>query len=155
MKALQRSVIVIVFALFAASLITACETMESLGDYFQDNPVFVSMTARQLMVRYIEKEKTEDAQKAKAIRVDSRLNLILVYMNGNPLATVDSLMDVVNDNIDWGKLTKADRLLVQDMILLVKNSLLKGKDGKTLPPETMLSLRELLSVMRSAVALFL
>lgn len=147
----MKILIVIIFSLF----MTACETMEKLGDYFQENPVLTSLVTRQAIVRYIDKGATEQDKKARAIRVDSRLSLILVYLNGNPLATAESLMIVVNDNINWDKLSKADKLLVQDMIILVKNSLLKGQDGKTLPPDTMLSIRELLSVMRSAAALFL
>lgn len=136
-------------------LVPACSSMEKLGDYFQDNPILSSILARQAIVRLIEKKVGVQSKKARAIRINAAINVAETYLTGTPTATIASLLEVVDASIDWGPMSRPDRLLVKDLILIVQGALSKGKDGQTLPPDTVISIRELLSVLRSATAFYM
>lgn len=111
-------------------LITACSAIETVGDYLNENPVFASMAARQAVGRYIAAGDTLEDEKARAANVKERITRVLDFIDGNPETDVDGIMLVVDSVIDWDQLSPADRLLVQDVVLLVEQELRKHQRDK-------------------------
>ncbi len=117
----KMKILIIVLSLFLVS----CTLLETMGDYVNENPVFVNIATNQTVGRYIEAAGPIDAQIRRAKDVQQRCEKVLAYVDGNPETTVDSLLLVIDSVIDWDKLSISDRLLVTDIVTLIELELRK------------------------------
>ena len=143
----SRQTLILLSALFLGG----CSAINTIGDYINENPVFASMAVRQAVSRYIAAADTIEAESARANAVQSRINKTMVYIDGNPTTTVDSLMIVVDSSINWAELIPADRMLVTDIIGLVEIELRKHEqDAPDIADGTKLALKALLKTAINA-----
>lgn len=131
---------------------TGCET---LSDAVSENPFFANVAVRQAVAAYIDAGDTPDAQLKRAIEVRSRVELMQVYLQGNPTASTTNIMAVIDSQIEWEELDPQDRLLVQDIMRLVEWQLVKQQHENKLDPDTQILIRALLSTVVSAAGAFL
>lgn len=133
-----------------------CSTFETLGDYVSENPVFVSVASRQAVAAYIATGKTDVEQAEKAKQVNATVSKALIYLEGDPEATVDSLMALVDSEINWEGLTIRERFIVQDLMSLVETELRKYEvQNGVISETTALAVRGLLLTAQSAAHLYL
>lgn len=133
-----------------------CSTIETLGDYVSENPVFASAASRQAVAAYIAQGETDEQKALNAKRVNVTVAKALVYLEGNPEATVDELLNMVNRKIDWSSLTLSEQWLVKDILSLVEVELRKYEVQNGLISEsTKLAIRGLLKTAQSAASLYL
>lgn len=133
-----------------------CSTIETLGDYVRENPVFASVASRQAVAAFISTGETEAEQQEKARQVNSTISKALIYLDGDPKATVDTLMDMVANEIDWDDLTIQERFLVKDIMTLVEFELRKYEvQNSPFTDETKIAIRGLFETAASAAAIYL
>lgn len=136
--------------------VTGCSVVQSLGDYVNENPIFADIATRQAVGRYIAAGSSPEEQEARAVDVDKTVTKALIFLEGNPTATVDTLLAVVDTYIDWGSLSVPDRLLVQDILALVEAELRKHEDEASGISDTArIAIRDLLETAISAAAWYL
>lgn len=137
-------------------LFGGCSTIETLGDYVSENPVFASVASRQAVAAYIAAGETEEKQRINAKRVNATTAKALVFLEGNPEATVDDLLTLVFREIDWSGLTIQEQFLVKDIMGLVEQELRKYEVQNGVISETTTFLvRGLLETAQSAAHLYL
>lgn len=154
MNSLMLTKALVLLVLFAA--VTGCQTLNSLGDYVSDNPVFASMATRHAVSRYIAAGETPEAETERATAVHERITRVLSYLEGDPNVDVDGLLLVVNNVIDWDKLNPADRMLATDIVTLIEIELRKYESqSPTLTASTQLALRGLFDTAISAASYYL
>lgn len=66
------------------------------------------------------------------------------YLEGDPEAKVDIIMDLVNQQIKWDKLSPRDALTIQSVMAVVDINLRQQIDNKTLPSDVKLKVRTVL-----------
>jgi hypothetical protein len=148
LKALSLAALVAVFLSLAG-----CSALERIGDFASDNPLIVSAATRQAVGRYIARGETPEAEARRAEAVEKRVNKALAYLDGDPDATINGLFELLENSIDWAELTTADRILVRDVMSLVRAELDDAiGESDSLTPETRLAFRDLLETAASAAA---
>lgn len=143
-------------AVFLCLTLAGCSVMETIGDYLNENPVFASMATRQAVGRYIAEGKTVEEERARAEDVKNRISKVMQFVDGNPTTSVDSLMIVIDANIEWQKLEPVDRLLVQDIVMLVEAELRKHEsESSALSESTSLAIKALFKTAIGAAQIYL
>lgn len=66
------------------------------------------------------------------------------YLDGDPEAKVDIIMDLVNQQIKWDKLSPRDALTIQSVLAVVDINLRQQIDNQTLPADVKLKVRTVL-----------
>ncbi|KZZ67826.1 hypothetical protein A3765_10555 [Oleiphilus sp. HI0130] len=138
---------------FAAVAITACSTFELARDYVSDNPLIASIATRQAVAQYIASGHSIEDEISRAEQVQKRITKVLLFVDENASATVDDLMQVINSSIEWEQLTHQDRLLVQDIVVLVESELQKASEP-TLSEPTRIVIVAMLRTALSAAQLY-
>lgn len=143
-------------AVFLCLTLVGCSVMETVGDYLNENPVFASMATRQAVGRYIAQGKTIEEERERAADVQRRISKVMAYVDGNPATSVDNLMRVIDKNIEWQKLEPVDRLLVQDVVMLVEVELRKHEvESNTLSESSSIAIKALFKTAISAAQIYL
>lgn len=145
----------IILAIITAVVLTGCAAFETLGDYINENEVFTSIATRQAVARYIAAGDTLEAETRRAKQVEHRLEVIKEYVKGNPRATVDGLLAIVDSSIDWDGLQDADKLLVKDILTLLKGELDQYKDKPELSENAQVAIIGLFDTAISAARIYL
>jgi len=146
----------LLIALLTMFTLAGCSTLESLGDYISENDVLTSIATRQAVARYIAAGDTIEAEQKRAKQVETRLARIVKYVDGNPIATVDGLMNIIESSIDWNELETADKFLVNDILTLLKSEFDKyGKEQKGLSEKSRIAIRSLFDTAMSAARIYL
>ncbi len=83
---------------------------------FKENPVLASITVSQSTARLIQ---ASDNEEARARRIDNILTLAEGYVLNQSGATLEGVVKIIEGNIDYSKLTKADELLVKDLLQIL------------------------------------
>ena len=139
------------YLILAALILTlsACSTFEKLGDYVKENPLVASVSFRYATAKYIDGGKT-DADKTK--RKDKVLDVaskVKAFIETNPTLTIASVMQYLDEIINWGSLDPADRVLIQEILKIVQSDL---QNHKTQNP--LVNVIELLDTIISAATLY-
>jgi len=134
MKKLRGCISAALVAVFLCLGVVGCTTLETLGDYLNENPVFANIAARQAVGRYIAAADTVEKERQRAADVQRRISKVMVYMDGNPSTDVDGLISIIDKSIDWGELDPPDRLLVMDLVSYIETEIRKHD-----PPQSSLS----------------
>ncbi len=143
------------FTVMIFSILAGCSAFNTLGDYINENPLFASIAARQAVSRYIAAGDTIEAEKARAEAVQKRLTKINRYIDGNPSTTASGLLSMIDNSIDWQSLEPADRILVDDILLLVKLELDKFEQNEAgLTESSKIAIKALFDVAISAAKLY-
>lgn len=95
---------------------SGCAVVERAADFVNQNPFFVDTLTRQSVARYAERGETELEKSKRASEVEYVARELLVYIDGNPTATIDQIIDVLEAQVAWERLSRPDRLLVKDII---------------------------------------
>lgn len=140
---------------FLITILAGCSTLESLGDYINENEVFTSVMVRQSVSRYIASGDSLEAEKKRALQVETRLERILRYVDGNPKATSAGLMTLIESTIDWDELERADKLLVEDILTILRDELSQYAAKPKLSESTQIALRGLFETAISAARVYL
>lgn len=143
-------------AVFLCLSLVGCSVMETLGDYLNENPVFTSMATRQAVGRYIAAGKTVEEERERAADVQRRISKVMHYVDGNPTTSIDTLLAIIDSNIEWEKLEPVDRLLVQDVVMLVEVELRKYEsEANVLSDTTSIAIKALFQTAISAAQIYL
>lgn len=145
----------VIVAMAAVLVITACAALEQAGDWVNDNPLVADLVVRQSVARYIDAGDTQVEKSQRAADVKTVIERTTTYLDGNPQTGVAGIMDALNANIAWDRLSAADRLLVQDIMLMVQLNLAQKQAEDQLAADTALAVRSLLRTAVSAASLFL
>jgi len=136
--------------------VSGCSTFETLGDYVNENPVFANIATRQAVGHYIAAGDTIEDERDRAEAVQVRVTKALLYLDGEPRATVDTLMAVIDRSIEWDELNPTDRLLIQDIMMLVEQEIRKFDQREpVLTDDTRLALRVILETVISTAQIYL
>jgi hypothetical protein len=136
-------------------LTVGCTTLETLGDYVSENELFTSIAARQAVGRYIAAGDTLESENERARKVESILTKANKYLDGNPIATTDGLFEVVNSAIKWEALSISDRILIQDILLLLKSELKDYELENNITDKSKIAIRSLFDTAISAARVYL
>jgi hypothetical protein len=145
----------LIFSLFVMFGFSGCAAIETLGDYVSENKIFTSALARQATARYIAAGEDLDAEYKRAKQVVTRLSRVQEYIDGNPSATVDGLMALVESTIEWDQLDVADRILVQDILALLSDELEGYKQEPGLSANSRIAIKALFDTAISAARVYL
>jgi len=151
MKRLIKSFIFVLLVL-SLGFSGGCSFLQSVGDKIDENQVLVSLATSQVVSRYIEAAGNIDAQKSRAKDVQRRINKVLAYVDGEPQTTVDQLLSVIDSVIEWEKLSISDRILVIEIVRLVKSELIRTENDS---PVDLVALRPLLETAVLIAQMFL
>ena len=151
MKRLIKSFIFVLLVL-SLGFSGGCSFLQSVGDKIDENQVLVSLATSQVVSRYIEAAGNIDAQKSRAKDVQRRINKVLAYVDGEPQTTVDQLLSVIDSVIEWEKLSISDRILVIEIVRLVKSELIRMENDS---PVDLVALRPLLETAVLIAQMFL
>lgn len=136
-------------------LMVGCSTIETLGDYVSENELFTSIAARQAVGRYIAAGDTLESENERARDVESILTKANKYLDGNPIATTDGLFEVVNSSIKWDSISISDRILIQDILLLLKSELQEYELENNITDKSKIAIRSLFDTAISAARVYL
>lgn len=137
------------------SIIVGCSALEKVGDYVNENELFTSIAVRQVVSRYIASGETLEEEKKRAEKVQSRLIKIKDYVSGNPIATISGLLEVAENSINWGELETSDRILVQDIISLLKSELTNQSETNELSDSSKIAIKGMFDTAISAAKVYL
>jgi len=125
----------------------------SLIEHATESPLVAEIAVRQAVVRYIDRGENESEKYGRAENVVSVAQRTLDYLQGNPETTVAGIMDVIDSEIDWSRLSAADRLLVRDIMATVQHRL-QSREAE-IPSDTLLTVRSLLRTTVAAAQVFI
>lgn len=134
----------IVLVLLLAIAAAACSVLDSIGTYANDNPLLVDAATRQAVYRYVDAGGTEAAKTNRAKHVVDAVVDLDGFLEGNPTASVSTLLAVIDSHVKWDELAVVDRLLVEDIMTLVKLSLEAKQEQGVLSDDAVVGIRALL-----------
>lgn len=135
--------------------VTACSLVERAGIFVNDNPVVADMVVRQAVARYIDAADGGEAKSQRAADVKIVVERTTKFLDGNPQSSVTGIMAVLDSNIAWDRLSAVDRLLVQDIMLMVQIQLAEKQAEDQLSADTVLAIRSLLRTAITAANTFI
>lgn len=137
----------------ALMLVTACATLEKVGDFANGNPIVASAVVRQAVARYVDAGDTREDQKARASAVRDVLELTRAQLAGSPRSTVSEIMNTLESYIAWDSMSPADEMLARDVLMVVQLQLAQKQKGGELSEDAMIGIRALLQTAISAAGL--
>lgn len=148
-------------ALLAA--LTACATAPTNGQ----GAIATSPASQQLLARmsvqyavgkFIVKEKTPEAQQARIDRVRNVTGIAIDLVDKGMATTIPAIEEAVRANIDWSRFDAPDRMLIDNLIAVVRLELEarmkpRGDNSPVLDSALLLDVREVLGWINQAAAL--
>lgn len=128
---------------------------ESAGDYIRENPTFVSIGTRTAIEFYIEQKDTLQQRIDRAKDVERRFQKLLVFVDDNPTAPIDELVEYANSIIDWDELSPNDRVIVQEVVSLIEKEVRIYAEKNKLDENARVALRSIFEVAVSAAQVYL
>lgn len=155
-KTITATSLMLVFLCLVSGCSTIMQSVETLGDYVSENPVFASVVTRQAVARYIGAKDTAEERQARAEDVTRRIKKVELYLEGNPETTVDALMITIDSAIDWDELNPEDRMLVADIVILVEAELREYEvENDPIDSTALIAIKGLFKVAISAAQIYL
>jgi len=150
----QRFVMLIVTItamLAGGTLVTGCSTTFAQPDTVENSAA--RMTVQYAVMKYIAAAKDASQQQARADRVAAVAGKAIDLVDAGTVSTVPLIEQAVRDQIDWSTISLPDRLLIDNLIVLVRQELLARIRDKAMPADTALAVRQVLSWIESAAML--
>lgn len=138
-----------IILVLALAMLVSC----SLIDASSRNPIVVDIATRQAVYRYIDAADTEQGKIERAGDVVQRLRNVDAFLQGNPTSNISTLLDVLDAQIDWDSLSRADRILVQDIVALVKLNLEQKAKEEMLDQNAVIGLRNIIKIAISTASM--
>lgn len=155
-KTITATSLMLVFLCLVSGCSAVMKSVETLGDYVTENPVFSKVVTRQAVARYIAAKDTDEEREQRARDVTRRINTVSQYLEGNPETTVDALMVTIDAAIDWDELNPEDRALVADIVMLVEAELRQYEvENDPIDSTALIAIKGLFDVAISAAQLYL
>jgi len=126
-----------------ALLLMSCAQMDA------KQTLATSIVFSQATARYIEAGDILERKAAVTAVVDK----VLVFVKGNPEAPMHTLLDVVNTQIDWTKMTVSDQLLIQAIVQAGVDSISVEGARDRIDPNRRVNLLQILNVIRNTAQL--
>lgn len=128
----------------------------NLSDAISQNKFVVSAATRQAVGRYIARGETVEAEKVRALAAYERVQRVTAALEGSPAATYDDILSTLNNSVDWGGLDLTDKLIIQDLIELVRQELrAEALAGDVLSDADVIHLRAVLNTAAETALAFL
>jgi hypothetical protein len=141
----MKKIILLITTLFLFS----CETIENFA---RDNELLVSIAVRQSIASYIELAETKELKIEKANDVKNVLEKISKRIDESSEIKVSELFVYINSIIEFNKLTAQERLIVEDIFLIISIKFFEEKEE--IKPETKIILKNILESAIYATELF-
>lgn len=138
-----------IILVLALAMLVSC----SLIDASSRNPILVDIATRQAVYRYIDAAETEQGKIERAGDVVQRLRNVDAFLQGNPTSSISTLLDVLESQIEWDSLSRADRILVQDIVSLVKLNLEQKAKEEMLDQNAVIGLRNIINIAISTASM--
>lgn len=138
-----------IILVLALAMLVSC----SLIDASSRNPILVDIATRQAVYRYIDAAETEQGKIERAGDVVQRLRNVDAFLQGNPASSISTLLDVLESQIEWDSLSRADRILVQDIVSLVKLNLEQKAKEEMLDQNAVIGLRNIINIAISTASM--
>lgn len=119
-----------------------------LSDFTNDNPVLVSIAVREAVVKYIDVGSTAEEKKARAVGAQKVLEKVRGVVGVDGKTSVALIIDYANKVINWDSLNSADKIAVQDILMLVDVSL--RQKSVEIDPNTLVAVSGIMDAAISA-----
>ena len=154
-----KSMITTVFMAVFLCLSTGCTmlqtTAEKVADVVNENSFLVNVGTRTAVEYYINQKDTLASRIDRAKDVQARFQLCLAYIDENPSASINTILEVVDSVIEWDKLSPNERIIVQEIVHQVELELKTEVDKGGLEDDTRIAIRSLFEVAISAAKVYL
>lgn len=151
----MKNITTLIFITLLAMLstLTGCAT---LSDTISQNKFVVSAATRQAVGRYIARGETIEAEKVRALAAYERTQRVTAALEGSPAATYDDILSTLTNSVDWGGLDLTDKLIIQDLIELVRQELrAEALAGDVLSDADVIYIRGVLKTAAETALVFL
>ena len=138
------------YLIFAFAFI-GCGTMEKLGTYVQENPIFSEIAAVQIVVRIRDRARFPEE---RGKRIETILVKLRTHLAGTGSVTIDALKEILKKNSKWSSLPRADQLLIEQVTTIIKDVYLPTDKKAPLSKEATIALEALLDRMVFEVRMF-
>jgi hypothetical protein len=155
MKHMKHLMLLLAVAALIAgcALSAACSTSMTKGGGSAVENAGARMVVQYATMKYISGAKGAQAQNARASRVADVASKAQALAQGGAASTIPLIEQAVRDQIDWTKVDMADRLLIDNLITLVRAELEARVSDGGIPADQMLAVREVLGWVVSAASL--
>lgn len=154
-----KSMITTVFMAVFLCLSTGCTMLqtaaEKVADVVNENSFLVNVGTRTAVEYYINLKDTLAGRIDRAKDVQARFQLCLAYIDENPTASINTILEVVDSVIEWDKLSPNERIIVQEIVHQIELELKTEIDKGSLEDDTRIAIRSLFEVAISAAKVYL
>ena len=143
----------LILLLLAACLATlyGCS---ALNDKIHDNGDVVDAAVRQAVFKYIDAGDTEAEKNKRAGAVMRAVQNVDKFLEGEPTASPEALIDAIESQIHWEKLTPTDTGIMVDVLMLIRHNLQNRQSEGQIDGDAIITLRSVLkTALTEAVAL--
>lgn len=133
--------------------ISGCSTLDGAFSFVDRNPEIVNIATRQAVFRYVEAGMTTEEKDKRASKVYNVVKQLTEFLDANPEATVNTLLEVLNNQIDYEDMAASDVVLVQDIMSLVQISLKEKQQEELIESSTIIRVKTLLTVIEKTAQL--
>lgn len=142
-------------ALLAALTLGGCASMQQTGAALSTAPQSAKIVVQYAAMKFIEKAGAPSAQQARAARVVDVAGKVQGLIDAGLVSTAPLIEQAVRDSINWSQFSPADRLLVDNLIALVRQELEAriGSAGAPLDSQQLIVVRDLLGWVVAAARL--
>lgn len=141
--------------LIFVALVSGCSTMDKIGKSLADKAVLADVAMGQASARYVQHGKTKVKQNERIVKVEKFVDEALGYLVDNPSTTSDALMIFVKKALkELGDLAPADRLLISDILKILKGAFVEDISTQKLSLASVAAFQSVLASMRSAALMY-
>ena len=133
---------------------TGCQMASRAISYTHTNPVVVDFATKQAIVRFINAGDSIDEKSKRALKVEYAIKDVEYFLEGNPTSSAGTLLAVVKSSVNLEKLSVPDRILVNDLMLLVESNLKANESAGYLEHGAVIRVRVLLRTLLKTAAMF-
>lgn len=131
--------------------LAGCSSMEKLGTYVQENPIFSEIVAVQTVVRIRDRSPFPEE---RGKRIETILVKLRTHLAGTGDVTIDVIEELIKKNSKWDELPRADQLLIKQVTTIIKDVYLPKDKKAPLSEEATIALEALLDRMVYEVRMF-
>ena len=136
----------------ALLLLNACAAIEHFTDYAKENDVVIKIAISQGILRYID---AGDDKQWRAQSVINKLNEAEAVLADDATTTVSVLFSTLNNKINWKDMSKADEVLVKEILVYVQTEVKEKLKTDELSPEAVVTLKGILGTAKTYAAMYL
>lgn len=118
-----------------------------------DNSVMVDIAVRQAVFHYIDAAESEAGKDKRAAQVVQAVRNVDKYLEGNPTASPDVILVVIESQVRWDKLSLTDAAILRDVMMLVRHNLQNRQSEGLLDVDAVIAIRSILNAAATAASL--